>query len=123
MTDARVSETKPEETAARLEAAQADADELARQGQFGPAMHILLLKSLGELRRFLNLTIAVSLTSREILSRPGLNQEARAALTDLVNRVELAWFGAQEVGAAEYAACRLSFEALTGALRQGRRPL
>jgi hypothetical protein len=108
----------PEAAAARLGQAQLAADELARQGRFAEAMHVLLLQSLTEFRRRLGLTIASSLTSREILARIGLAPEGRRALADIIGRVELSWFGARRSGAGDYAACRRSFEVLSGALRR-----
>ncbi|MDR1920539.1 MAG: hypothetical protein LBS31_02180 [Candidatus Adiutrix sp.] len=105
--------------AGRMDAAQLEADELARAGNFAQAMHILLLRSVNELRRRLDVAIAASLTSREILRGLSLGAEARAAFADIIGRVEISYFGAHEPGAEEYAACRRSFENLTLALRKG----
>ncbi len=112
-------EAAPEAVRARLESARLEADELARQGLFAQAMHVLLLRSVSELRRRLDISIAASLTSREILARLALPPAGRVSLADIVGRVELCYFGAWEPGAADYAACRQSFETLTAALRQG----
>ena len=112
-------EIAPVATAARMEKAHVEAEELARQGSFAEAMHVLLLQSVSELRRRLGIPIAASLTSREILYRIGLTPEARAVFADIINRVEISYFGAHEPEQEEYLACRKSFEVLTRILQQG----
>ncbi len=112
-------ETAPIATAARMEKAQSEADELARQGSFAEAMHVLLLQSVSELRRRLDVSIAASLTSREILHRIGLPPSERAIFADIIGRVEISYFGSHQPGEEEYLACRRSFEALREALRRG----
>ena len=102
--------------AARMDQAQLEADELARRGNFAEAMHVLLLQSVGELRRRLDVSIAASLTSREILHRIGLGPEERTVFADIISRVEISYFGAHEPDESEYLACRQSFESLTLAL-------
>lgn len=112
-------EVAPEAVRTRLESARFEADELARQGLFAQAMHVLLLQSVSELRRRLDISIAISLTSREILARLALPPAGRVSLADIVGRVEVCYFGDREPGPDEYAACRSSFQTLTEALRQG----
>lgn len=92
------------------------ADELATRGRFADAMHVLLLYGLQHIRERLGLQFSDSLTSREILKNKGLPGAARTSLRDVVARVELTYFGLQPAGAAEYAACRASFNALERAL-------
>ena len=92
------------------------AEELARQGQFVEAMHWLLLNALAEIRRRLAEPIADSLTSREILRRVPLSETGRAALRDLIARVERSYFGEHPADAADYRSCRDSFERLNAAL-------
>jgi len=106
------------EVTVRMEKAQVEADELARRGDFAEAMHILLLRSLDELRRHLGVSIAVSLTSREILRHVSLPSEGRSVFADIIDRVELSYFGGRRPGADEYTACRGSFDALTDVLRR-----
>ena len=112
-------ENAPTATAARMDRAQNEADELARRGSFAEAMHVLLLQSVTELRRRLDVSIAASLTSREILHRIGLPPEGRAVFADIIRRVEISYFGAHQPGEEDYLACRRSFEALTELLRKG----
>ena len=92
------------------------AEELARQGRFVEAMHWLLLNALAEIRRRLGEPIADSLTSREILRRVRLSETGRAALRDLIARVERSYFGEHPADAADYGSCRDSFERLSAAL-------
>lgn len=92
------------------------AEELARQGQFVEAMHWLLLQALAEIRRRLGEPIADSLTSREILRRVRLSEAGRAALRDVIARVERSYFGKHPADAADYRSCRDSFERLSAAL-------
>jgi len=101
----------------RLEGAQLEADELASQGRFVEAMHVLLLRGLAELRRSFRLRFADSLTSRELLALLPLPETTLEALTDIVERVELAYFGERVVVAGDYHACRESFDVLTATAR------
>ncbi|MDR1915453.1 MAG: hypothetical protein LBQ58_02640 [Synergistaceae bacterium] len=103
----------------RMELAQTEADERARQGDFGAAMHILLLQSVNELRARAHISISDSLTSREILRRITSSSECRAAFADIVGCVEVSYFGTHQPDAEEYYACRRSFDTLTELIREG----
>jgi len=96
------------------------ADELGREGRFVEAMHMLLIQSLADIRQYLGEQFADSLTSREILRGVRLPVEGRASLHDIVSGVELTYFGGRPATAADYTACRYSFESLRQALRGGR---
>jgi hypothetical protein len=96
------------------------ADELGREGRFVEAMHMLLIQSLADIRQYLGEQFADSLTSREILRGVRLPVEGRASLHDIVAGVELTYFGGRPATAADYTACRHSFESLRQALRGGR---
>jgi hypothetical protein len=97
-------------------AALGAADELAAQGRFMEAMHVLLLQGLAAIRAGLDEEFADSLTSREILRRARLPDPGRASLRDIVNRVELTYFGQYPAALPDYEACRASFNTLTQAL-------
>lgn len=97
--------------------AAAAADELGRQGRFVEAMHMLLLLSLGEIRRHLGEQFADSLTSREILRGARLPAPGRTSLREIVARVEWTYFGGYPATMEDYAACRQSFDTLRGILR------
>jgi hypothetical protein len=119
----------PEETAAGASEARTPAvvlgaaDDLAAQGRFVEAMHVLLLQSLADIRAGLDEQFADSLTSREILrSSTRLSEAGRAALRDIINRVEWTYFGDYPATLPDYEACRASFNALAQTLN-GRVPL
>jgi hypothetical protein len=92
------------------------ADDLARAGRFAEAMHLLLLTSLADLRRRLDLRFADSLTSREIQRRVSLPERGKAAFGALVGAVELTHFGGRPVDEENYWACRSQYDLLTEAL-------
>jgi len=102
--------------AAPAEITLAQADELAAGGFFVEAMHLLLLHSLAEIRRRLRLEFADSLTSREILRRARLPEDATQALRSIVTRVELSYFGGYPATQPDYQSCRAGFEALSSVL-------
>jgi Domain of unknown function (DUF4129) len=102
-------------------AARAAADELAAQGRFVEAMHVLLLQGLDELRMRLNLRFADCLTSREIISRADAPAGAKAALRDIIRLVEHAYFGHHPVDHTDYDRCRCSYLTLDDILRAGGR--
>jgi hypothetical protein len=99
----------PEEVAAA-------ADDLARQGRFGEAMHALLLQSLADVRRRLDEQFADSLTSREILRNTRLPSQGREPLRDIIARVERSYFGEYAAGPQDYTACRERFTELARVL-------
>lgn len=94
----------------------AAADDLARQGRFVDAMHVLLLQGLADIRRHLGEQFADSLTSREILRSTKLSAAGREPLRDIVTRVEWTYFGKHPAEREDYLACRASFDALAHAL-------
>jgi hypothetical protein len=111
----RRSRTRNNAAAKRWEQVVA-ADELAQQGRFVDAMHVLLLQGLADIRRHLDEQFADSLTSREILRSTKLSDQGRVSLRDIITRVEWTYFGEHPAGSSDYAACRDSFNALARAL-------
>jgi hypothetical protein len=95
------------------------ADDLAGQGRFVEAMHLLLLQTLIDLRQRLGVEFADSLTSREILHHAQLSDPNRMLLQDIVARVEWCHFGGYPAALADYVACRQSFDALLASVRAG----
>lgn len=83
-----------------------EADRLAREGNYREAVHVLLLRSIEELRTRLDIALAESLTSREILQDVPLTERARSALAPIVTVVELSHFGGRTSSEMEYRACR-----------------
>ena len=92
------------------------ADQLAANGRYVEAMHVLLLQGLADIRQRLDQEFADSLTSREILRSIHLPEAGRASLRDIVNRVEWTYFGKHPAALADYVACRASFNTLAQAL-------
>jgi len=97
-----------------------DAEALAGQGRFGEAIHVLLLRTLEELARRVTMRLPRSLTSREILARVAVPDDARVALSDLVSAVEVTHFGGQEPSQDDYLACRERFQRFAAAYTRGR---
>jgi len=95
------------------------ADELARAGRYVDAMHVLLLKSLTDIRQRLDEEFADSLTSREILRRARLPAAGATALGEIVLGVERSYFGDHPAGLEDYRACRRHFDELGAALTAG----
>jgi hypothetical protein len=96
-----------------------DAEELARRGLFGEAIHVLLLRTLQELARRLPERLPRSLTSREILARVRIPDDARSALAGLVGAVEVSHFGNLEPGEADFQHCRQHFQRFAAAYLRG----
>ncbi|HTC03692.1 MAG TPA: hypothetical protein VK749_09850 [Xanthobacteraceae bacterium] len=94
------------------------ADDLAAQGRFVEAMHVLLLQAFAEIRRRLDEQFADSMTSREILRSNRLSDDLRRPLREVVSRVEWTYFGEHPAAQDDYLACRSSFSALTHALHR-----
>lgn len=86
-----------------------NADGLASRGAYGEAMHLLLLHSLHDLRRRLGPALTPSLTSREILARMTLPNDALSALSVIVSAVEISYFGGQTPNEVDYHKCRDSY--------------
>jgi hypothetical protein len=99
--------------------ALAAADELATEGRYAEAMHVLLLRGLADIRARLDEPFADSLTSREILRSPRLPEDVRTSLRDVVSRVEWTYFGEHPAEREDYLACRESFNALARSLHGG----
>jgi hypothetical protein len=112
-------ETAAEASAKAPEKVLAAADDLAGQGRFVDAMHVLLMQGLFDIRQHLDEEFSDSLTSREILRSTKLSERGRHSLRDIVSRVEWTYFGEHPADASDYAACRASFDALSHALRAG----
>jgi hypothetical protein len=100
-------------------AATVKADDLAGQGRFVEAMHLLLLLTLTDLRQRLGVEFADSLTSREILRHAQLSDPNRLLLQDIVARVEWCHIGGYPAALADYVACRQSFDALLASVHAG----
>jgi uncharacterized protein DUF4129 len=90
-------------------------ERLARGGDFSGAIHLLLLRALGQLERRRDGLLPRSLTSREILRRGPLPGEAGAALAGLVAAVEASHFGGAAADEATYRQCHDGYRRLIAA--------
>ena len=81
-------------------------DALAESGAFTEAVHRLLLLVQERLRSRIEHGLQASLTSREILRRAKLPQDAATAFATLVAAVEVSLFGMRSANAATYTLCR-----------------
>lgn len=96
-----------------------DAEALAARGEYAEAIHVLLLRTLDELRRRIDTSFADSLTSREIVTSLKMPRAARVALADLVTAVELTYFGGRRPARDQYVRCREHFERFAAAYAGG----
>jgi hypothetical protein len=113
--EAAINQTGPAAPTGALGAA----DDLAAQGRFVEAMHVLLLQALTEIRLRLDEPFADSMTSREILRSKHLSEQLRHPLGEVVSRVEWTYFGEHPAVQDDYLTCRASFSALAHALYGG----
>ncbi len=108
-------EPGPENEGARLRGPLGDAEAIAREGRFGEAIHVLLLRTLEELARWRRSDFEPSLTSREIVPRVRLDERPRVALEGRVGAVERSLFAGREPGRVEYDGCLERFRVLEAA--------
>lgn len=91
-----------------------DPEELARRGDFGEAVHALLLHALSRLRAT-GLAMPPALTSREVLAAVPADAAPRRPLAELVEAVEQHLFAGRRLGAEEWRRCRRAYGELAGA--------
>jgi hypothetical protein len=89
-----------------------ETDRLASQGDYGDAVHVLLLRILEDLRSHLGPELRPSLTSREIVKHVTLPDDGASALGRIVNVAERSHFGGRAPSELEYRACRENFQHL-----------
>jgi hypothetical protein len=82
-----------------------DVEDLARQGRFGEAIHLLLLHLFAALQRRPATAPAPAHTGREVLARTRLASQAHDALGVLVLAAEKIHFGGREASREDYEAC------------------
>ena len=88
-----------------------EADALAAQGRFAEAVHLLLFRSIEDLRERRTGGVPKSLTAREISGLSDLTQRTREALSPIIRIVENSFFGGREVGKDGWQRARTSYEA------------
>lgn len=82
-----------------------DVEDLARQGRYGEAIHLLLLHLFAALQRRPATASPPAHTGREVLARTRLAGPAREALGVLVAAAERIHFGGREASREDYDAC------------------
>ncbi|MEM7166579.1 MAG: hypothetical protein AAF581_14020 [Planctomycetota bacterium] len=87
----------------------ANAQRLAEQQEYAAAIHVLLLATIEELCTKLQYEPSPAFTSREILSDCSLSDRSSAALSELIRRVELHYFGTRPPELADYELCVTQF--------------
>lgn len=112
-----VTEKAPEADAPVREGADEDLDLLVHRGDYGAAIHLLLLRAVRLLGRRGSRRIAAGHTSREVLASTDLEPPARGALGELVAAVERFLFGGRELDADDFSRCREAFGVVERSLR------
>jgi len=82
-----------------------DYESLAARGEYGEAVHVLLLHSI-KLIRDRGVALSTSLTSREILRQAPLREQEKDAFKTLVGVTELTHFGGRGATEADFLQCR-----------------
>lgn len=88
-----------------------DADALAEQGRFDEAVHLILLRSIGDIDGRLPNTVKPALTARDIAALGRLPAAARPAFSLIARVVEGSLFGGRHVDRAAFTECRQAYEA------------
>ena len=89
----------------------ADADALASEGRFAEAVHVLLQRSIDDMRTRRPRAIAASLTSRDIENLPALPETVRPAFGAMARLVEHSLFAGRSVGQPDFVLARSAYEA------------
>ena len=87
-----------------------EADALAASGRFAEAVHLLLFRSIEEVRKQRTGGVPQSLTAREIQSLSDLTERTRAALGPIISIVENSFFGGRPVDRDDWQNARRSYE-------------
>ncbi len=86
-----------------------EADRLAREGAYGPAIHAMLLALIDALHGPIGRRLARSLTGREIVGAAGLAARSGAALSRIVAAAERSHFGSHHSNRTDYETCRQDY--------------
>ena len=96
-------------SAQRAEALLSDADQLAEQGRFAEAVHLILMRSVDDFAGHRPGMVKPALTSRELAELDALPPQARSAFSQIAQVVERSLFGGREVDAQRFAECRAAY--------------
>jgi hypothetical protein len=87
-----------------------ESDSLAAVGQYGHAVHLLLLRSIEDIDKQRPNLVRPNFTSREIGMLQPLPETARNTFVGIASVVERALFAGEAIGAGEFASCRAAYE-------------
>jgi hypothetical protein len=93
----------------------ADADRLAGEGEFGEAVHLLLGRSVEQIRAARPHWLRPASTAREIAALAFLPERARAAFAVIAARVERSLFALRALDRADWDAARAAYADFAGA--------
>ena len=86
-----------------------DADRLAAAGRFEEATHLLLERSVGQIRKASPGALVPATTAREIANLPQLPMAARNAFAVMADRVERCLFALRRLDAEDWTAARAAY--------------
>jgi hypothetical protein len=86
-----------------------ESDAFAARGLYGEAVHLILLRSIEDLRTQRPRLVRPTLTSREIARLDALPEQARAVFAGIARVVERALFAGSEIGRIEFESCREAY--------------
>tara|TARA_A100001391_G_scaffold18104_1_gene10135 strand:- start:28475 stop:29158 length:684 start_codon:yes stop_codon:yes gene_type:complete len=86
-----------------------DADQLAAEGRFDEATHLLLQRSVGQIAAARPGLVEPSSTARELAAEPALPEGARKAFAVIAQRVERSLFALQQLGQDDWQAARAAY--------------
>lgn len=86
-----------------------DADALAAAGRYDEATHLLLIRSVGQIRAARPDWLEPSSTAREIAALPSLPDRARTAFSTIAERVERSLFALRNLDAGDWQAARSAY--------------
>lgn len=113
-----VTKDAPQTDGPASEPAVEDLDLWIHRGEYGAAIHLLLLRAVRLLGRHGGRRISAGHTSREVLAGADLEAPARSALGELVAAVERFLFGGRKLDADDFARCRDAFGTVEKSLRE-----
>lgn len=89
----------------------AAADQLASEGRYAEAAHLILLRSVDDIESRRPRAVGPALTTREIASLSALPDAARPAFAKIGRVVERSLFGGARIDENDFAECRRDYEA------------
>ena len=91
----------------------ADADALAAAGRFAEAVHLLLYRSVDDIRDRRPGLVRPAMTSRELAGAQDLPTVARHAFSEIARAVEISLFGGRSIDERAWLDCRGAYAKLT----------